>query len=872
MFITGTQIGKMFGTNTYPVTYNVLEIIGGMFSLFILIIITLYTGEAVWRDRDTKVNQIVDALPTPNIVFFAAKYLNLVIITILLLTSMMFSGLIIQLAYGYTNFEIGHYLTHLYLIELPSYLNIISLTFFFQVICRNKYLAHGLVVGYYLFISFASGLGLEHRLYQFNSSPNAKYSDMNQYGHLFKVFHIYNTYWLFLSALLVVVTYIFWHRGTVLTSYRKSLSVIKEKMTPSLGVISAAAIVGFVSIGSYIFYQTNVVNEYVTKKESEKRSFDYEKKYKKFEDIVQPELRTVYTTVDIYPAQLKATAKAKLGYFNHTDKSINQIFINFPDEKWEMSFSVPAKIEMDKELSFVIYNLEEPLRPGQSLEADYSIEIDNSSIENGSNIGTIHYNGTFFNNMSYFPNLGYLPGRELSDSKTREKYGLKPKLRVPSIDDKNQLQYSYIGKNSSWIDFEAVVSTSSDQIALAPGYLQKKWTEKGRNYFHYKMDQKIINFFAFLSGRYEVVKDKWNDVNIEIYYHKGHEYNLQRMIKATKKSLDYYSKNFGPYQHKQYRIIEFPRYQRFAQSFPNTIPFSEGIGFIAKVDDNVDTDIDYPFYVNAHELAHQWWPHQMIGANVQGSVMLSESFSQYSALMVMEKEYGREKMKKFLKYELDEYLFGRGQENEYESPLYLAEGQDYIHYNKASVIFYALKDYLGEDTMNSAMKESLDKFGSRGAPYMTTIDFLNILKQKVPSDQVSIVEDMLEKIVLFENRPIQAEAKPLSADTYEVTLKVSSQKIYSDKDGKEKKHEFKQKMDIGILDKDKKYLYLKKHLISDGENEIKIQVTGVPVKAGIDPLNILIDRNSGDNIIPVQVVEEAKLKGPVVDIQKAKKI
>lgn len=231
MFITGTQIGKIFGTKTFPVTYNVLEIIGGVFSLFILIIITLYTGEAVWRDRDTKINQIIDALPTPNIIFFAAKYLNLVLITILLLTSMMFSGLIIQLAYGYTNFELGQYLTHLYLIELPSYLNIISLIFFFQVICRNKYLAHGLVVAYYLFTSFASTMGFEHRLYLFNSAPNAKYSDMNQFGHLFKVFHIYNTYWLFFSILLLVATYIFWHRGTVFMPYRKSLDLIKEKMS-----------------------------------------------------------------------------------------------------------------------------------------------------------------------------------------------------------------------------------------------------------------------------------------------------------------------------------------------------------------------------------------------------------------------------------------------------------------------------------------------------------------------------------------------------------------------------------------------------------------------------------------------------------------
>jgi aminopeptidase N len=66
--------------------------------------------------------------------------------------------------------------------------------------------------------------------------------------------------------------------------------------------------------------------------------------------------------------------------------------------------------------------------------------------------------------------------------------------------------------------------------------------------------------------------------------------------------------------------------------------------------------------VTAHEIAHQWWAHEVIGANQQGSTMIVESLSQYSALMVMEKEYGAQQMRRFLKYELDRYLAGRGAE------------------------------------------------------------------------------------------------------------------------------------------------------------------------------------------------------------------
>ena len=76
-----------------------------------------------------------------------------------------------------------------------------------------------------------------------------------------------------------------------------------------------------------------------------------------------------------------------------------------------------------------------------------------------------------------------------------------------------------------------------------------------------------------------------SDVDITIYYQPGHEYNLGRMVRGVQDALTYYTKNFGPYQHRQVRIVEFPGYSAFAQSFPNTIPFSENIGFIAKVDD-----------------------------------------------------------------------------------------------------------------------------------------------------------------------------------------------------------------------------------------------------------------------------------------------
>src|SRR5205823_1938782 len=115
-------------------------------------------------------------------------------------------------------------------------------------------------------------------------------------------------------------------------------------------------------------------------------------------------------------------------------------------------------------------------------------------------------------------------------------------------------------------------------------------------------------------------------------YHPDHPYNVDRMIEGVRATLAYCTKSFRPYGHSVIRIAEFPRYEQFAQSFINNIPFSEGVGFIARVRPNDESDVDYPYFVTAHEVAHQWWAHHVIGAEAKGATMRSESLAEYSAL------------------------------------------------------------------------------------------------------------------------------------------------------------------------------------------------------------------------------------------------
>ena len=528
----------------------------------------------------------------------------------------------------------------------------------------------------------------------------------------------------------------------------------------------------------------------------------------------------------------------------------------------------------DTVFNFDIYTFDKAIMPGDSLQLTIHVKSkENSTYQQKS---PIIENGTFINNFSIFPSLGYSSQGELSDNKTRKKYDLPPNNLQAHPSDSTALGNTYISKDSDWIDFEATVSTSKDQIAIAPGYLQKEWVEDDRKYFHYKMDSKILNFYAFNSARYEVKKEMYKGISLEIYYHKPHNYNLDRMMKGMKASLDYNAKNFSPYQHKQLRILEFPRtFGTFAQSFANTIPFSEGFGFIADVDDENDAGVDYPFAVTVHEVAHQWWAHQVIGADVLGATMLSESLSEYVSLKVLEHQNGKTKMRTFLKDALDGYLVQRTFESKREKPLMYNDGQGYIRYQKGSLVFYALSDYIGEEKLNGALKRYVEKVKFQEAPYTTSIEMVNYIKEVTPDSLQYAIHDMFETITLYKNRIIDVKSTELENGKYQVDIEFEvakyrndekGKKFYGDKAGdtltytseKMKKPILSVKLedyiDIGVfgteeVDGEKKEveLYLKKHKITQINNKITLIVDKKPTEVGVDPYNKLIDTQSMDN-------------------------
>jgi aminopeptidase N len=250
-------------------------------------------------------------------------------------------------------------------------------------------------------------------------------------------------------------------------------------------------------------------------------------------------------------------------------------------------------------------------------------------------------------------------------------------------------------------------------------------------------------------------------------------------------------------------------------------------------------------------VAHQWWGHQVVSADVQGATVLVETLAQYSALMVMKRAYGPLAMRRFLHYDLDRYLSGRGAEKKKELPLLRVEDQGYIHYNKGSLVMYQLQDLLGEETVNRALREVIAAHAFKGPPYPTSRVLLEALRRETPPELQYVLTDDFEQITLYENRALSARYLKRADGRFEVTMDLALKKVHADELGEEREVPMDDVIPVGVIDADGNALALTTRRLRSGTARVTLVVDKAPAKAGIDPVDELVDRQPDDNLVAV---------------------
>lgn len=848
----------LYGTPSYPLTADVITSVQSGMGLFTMIVAVFYGGELVWREREVRFNELVDSTPAPAWSIYVPKILAILAVLLLMALAGMATGVMIQLIKGATAINFGAYFISFVIPQSIDLLLIAILAVFVQVLSPNKYVGWGLMLVWFVSRIFLINLGYTNILYLYGSGPGEPLSDMNGSGGFWIGGMWARVYWGCFGILLLVIAHWLWPRGTVV-AVKPRVKQAGGRITKPSAAIAAAALAGMVGSGVVIHHNISELNLYRTSDQIEAQTAEYERKYLRYESLPQPVVTDVNFDVAIYPDRRRMDVTGYYLLRNDTDAAIEQVHLRQGDITVNFSELVlegAALAEHDEKHQYRIYRFASPLEPGESARLDFRSTIWRRGFANGAPATDAVHNGTFVNNFAFAPIVGMDRGGLLSDRTQRRRQGLPDELRMAKLEDESALDENYI--HADWVNSRIRVSTSSDQVPLAPGRKVSDEIRGDRRVAVFESPAPILNFFSIQSARYAVAQDRAGDVLLSVYHDPKHDWNVPKMLAAMKRSISYFTENFGPYQFDYARIVEFPGYSSFAQAFAGTMPYSESIGFAADVRDP-DT-IDYVSYVTAHELAHQYWAHQIVGADMQGGTVLSETLAQYSALMVMKDLYGPDKIRRFLKYELDQYLGNRKAEVVEELPLYRVENQGYIHYRKGSLVMYLLQERLGEEAVNRALARLLDRFRFRGAPYPRSLDLLTELRKEAETpQQQALITDLFERITVYDLKAHEARTVKNADGSWTTTLVVEAAKYYADGTGTEKRTDLSEEIEIGAFAErpgqgafDRAdVLSFERRPVTNGRQTFSISTKRKPAFVGIDPYNFYIDRDSDDNVVSV---------------------
>jgi ABC-2 type transport system permease protein len=856
-------VGDFYGSASVPATRLMVQALQGAFNIMPIIIAIYYGGELVWRDRERRLHEMVDATAAPDWAHLLPKIAAIALVLLATALVAVATGMAIQWLKGYTHFEFGNYMLWFVGPTVVTALQLAVLSVFVQVLVPQKFIGWGVMLLYVVASVAMASAGFEHNLYNYAGTPTVPLSDMNGMARFWIGQSWFQLYWSAFATLLAVLAYALWRRGTT-TDLRSRLRALPHKLRGGALGLGVAALGVWLASGAFIFYNTNVLNRYLTGPERDEALAGAEKALLQFEKLPLPRITAVTLDVQLFPREARAVTTGRYRIENRSGVPIDQLHVNWPERLTIDQLAIDgATLEKQyQEFPYRIYRFQTPMQAGEVREVRFTTTLQERGFANSNPLTHIVENGTFINNSEIEPNLGMARDGLLVDRAKRRKYGLPPDVRPPKLEDDAGRARSMFTGNSDWVDADISITTDADQTPIAPGQTLSDVVANGRRTARFKPDAPINHFFSIQSARYDVKRDvvrlPAGDVNLAVYHHPGHEFNVGRMLAAMKSSLILFNEKFSPFQFKQARILEFPSYESFAQSFANTIPYSENIGFLTQLGEA--DKIDVVTYVTAHEIAHQWWGHQLVSSHQQGATMLVESLAQYSALLVMERTYGKEQMRRFLKYELDRYLRRRGGEVLEELPLARVENQPHIHYQKGSLAMYWLKEVVGEDKVNRALAALLKQFAFKAAPYPNTTDFLKLLRAEVGPEHEALIADLFEKITLWDVKANNAKAAKRPDGKFEVSFEVEAKKLYADGKGKETETPLDEPFDIGAFTAepgDKAYqassvLSMAQQRIKTGKQTITLVLSQLPSHVGVDPLNKRIDRNSADNLTRVE--------------------
>ena len=851
-----TALGTRSFNYSTPSTDLLIHAANVYFEYILFAIIVLYGAELMWRDRQLRIQDVMDATPISNGVLLFSKLTALFVMISLNLLLAMAVMIPYQALNGYYDFEIPLYFQMLFVEHGPYFYLIAVLSLFTQVITRHKYAGMALAIAIALSKIPLDAFGLYHNLYRFPSTNDIEYSLMNGYGNLLTGHLWYTLYWGIVGAILMAIAYIIWPRGTTNKSWGKAWKQANSAIKGTLFALIAL----FAGVGSWIGYNTMVVNPYQPPGKEETAA-EIEKQFNKYENLPMPVVTDTDVKVDLFPEQGYFIAKGAYRLENRTKTPIKQIhlltFINLNLE--EVNYPGAKLKEAHPEWGYYIYSLDRPLMPGESETLEFTTKTKPSKgFRNQVDSDDVYMvypndvvgNGTNLHSPFILPFIGYTKMVEHKKAWLRDKLELPPlEERMRSFDDPMGLSQALTVSHLGWGEVDITVSTSSDQQIVTSGTLLKQWQEGDRNYFQYKLTAPDRSKFTLFSGRYGVHKNNDYRVPIEIYYHPQHEENVELMAQQVGKALEFYEKTFGPYPFEQVRVVEFVYYDGMVFSDRGTIGIPEvlvwkneaqGLG-----EENI---IDWLTYL----LAYAWWEDQMIIADVSGSMTIREALSAYASSLYQRSRRTPEMQELAKKQQMRNFFRQLGKLDFQEPALIEVYNELAIARYKGGMVLELIEDLIGKEALLTAIKEFLAAYRYQNPPYATVMDLQAAIISQSPPEYRETIKELFAEVITYQVGLTDAAYESLPDGKFKITLEIEAQKRYTRELGRQEITELDIPLTIALSDEAGNTIYRKKHDISQQKATLELIVDQLPTNATVDPDYVLPSAFVQDNVKRLQ--------------------
>jgi ABC-2 type transport system permease protein len=721
------QMNGAYGSRSLLTTAWLIGALRDSVQLPLTVLAIVLATELLTKDHDSHSIGVMDALPVLPALRWFAQVIALVLLLDLYVAAVGAAAWVCQqMSASAPAFDSVPWLTWFKTQSLQAVL-FAALALAVQKMSQNRFVGYGLFFAYLVAGKLVLVFSPEHSSWVFGQAPLAVYSDLNGYGQSMDEWLHAAIGWVAVALVAVVAAYgVCQSHGT---------------QQPRLRRAGTAALAGSCFVVAYsVVASANAPDPADTASSLKSARARYEQAYKQFENKPQLRVVGVSTNVDIYPAQHQAAVRGHYQLVNSTDRPVTELLMTLNRRVTTTLSGLPDhKVVVDDAVTGLrVIALKEPVQPGAALQLDFEVRIASARFDSEERISIVD-NGTAFNNHEALPQLGYLARNELKDPEDRARYGLAPRSALPSPEEGSR--DSQLEGQADWVSFEAVVSTERGQTAFAPGDLMKKWDQGERSYFQYKMQGPMLPYFAYVSGRYQLKTVRSQRVQIEAYYDPLHEANVDKLLEFARDAVTYYERQLGPYHSRTLKLVEFPNPMNAAQGYPGLILFSDS----SELTHDLDSVQPNPLrFLVAHEVGHQWWGNQLIGAKAAGASLLTETLAQYGALQQVKAREGAKAYEQAVQFDAARYRSGK-QSDTAEPPLLRVTDESYIAYHKGVLVFDKLVQLLGPTKLNQNLRTFFEQYRFSANGYPTSVQLETALCKGTTPQQCGRIKSLLEK-------------------------------------------------------------------------------------------------------------------------------